>query len=133
MANRENYARGFAFPNEGFVQRAIEDKFAVLGFKAEDAGDADLISVDPKTGERWVVEAKGKTKASGLDFRTGLGQLVQRMTDQNSKYAVAFPDIPQFVKQCRQVKPWVRKLLNLHWLLVGEDGAVRIYGPDDTL
>lgn len=33
-------------------------------------------------GRRWLIEAKGQTSGVGLDFRTGLGQLVQGALDE---------------------------------------------------
>lgn len=128
---KSTYLRGGDFPHEGFVQRAIEGYFSGLCFKAETGGHADLVCAHSETGERWLVEAKGLTKAVGLDFRTGLGQLVQRMADESCNYAVAVPDIPQFVKQCRAVSTGVRRKLRIHWLLVGPDGSVRRVDPED--
>jgi hypothetical protein len=117
------------FPNEGFVQQAIEHHFAVLGFAIVTGGATDLVCTHPDREERWEIEAKGMTTAIGLDFRTGLGQLIQRMTDQKTRHALAVPDISPFRAQCRQVQPWVRKTNNIYWLLVQEDGAVLVISP----
>lgn len=125
------HSRGYEFPNEGSVQLAIEKQFFSLGFQNNTDSDADLICVHPLTNERWVVEAKGKTTALGLDFRTALGQLIQRIDDPTTKYAIAVPNIPQFIRQCHIIAPWVRKKLNLFWLLIKEDGAVITIGPDE--
>jgi hypothetical protein len=72
------------FPNEGFVQRAIETFFEGQGYCRKVAKDTDLVC--ERAGERWAIEAKGVTASVGLDFRTGLGQLVQRMDDAGTKY-----------------------------------------------
>lgn len=127
------HSRGYEFPNEGYVQLAIEKHFSTLGFQNDTDGDADLISVHPLTNERWVVEAKGSTAAIGLDFRTALGQLLQRIDETTDKYAIAVPNIPQFIRQCQLVSPWVRNKLNLYWLLIKKDGVVTIIGPDEEL
>jgi hypothetical protein len=127
------FPKGEAFPIEAFVQQAIERHFVTLGFKPEPAGYIDYVCVYPETGERWVIEAKGKTLDIGLDFRTCLGQVVQRMddpSDGSTRYAVAMPDLPQYQAQCQQVKTAVRMLLNLHWLFVDEDGTVQTVTPD---
>lgn len=79
------FPRGEAYPNEVFVQQAIEHHFVALGFRPEPAGFIDYVCVHPQTGERWVVEAKGKTTSVGLDFRTCLGQVVQRMDDPTNR------------------------------------------------
>ena len=77
---------GYEFPREGFIQAALEQHFAAC--ERFDAGWADLACVD-ESGVRWVVEAKGETSDTGLDFRTGLGQLLQGMSDPQARYALA--------------------------------------------
>jgi len=127
------FKRGEAFPNEDFVQGAIERHFAELGFKLLSGTHADLECEHPTSRERWLVEAKGLTSAVGLDFRTGLGQLLQRMHEPSTHYGVAVPDIPQFRSQCAQVSPRVRELLGVHWLFVTSEGLVRVVGPTEQL
>ena len=132
--NSRRYKLGENFPNEGFVQRVIEQHFASLGFQVEPVEHTDFVCVHPETSERWVIEAKGQTGDVGTDFRTGLGQIVQRgMADPSATYAIAVPQIPQFLNQCRQVAPWVRQALRLHWLVVAADATIRVYRPRDEL
>ena len=128
-----NYQLGSEFPHEGFVQAALERYFADLGFGVDVDGHADLVCAHSGSGERWLVEAKGVTSSVGLDFRTGLGQLVQRMTNGSVKYGVGIPDTKQFLAQCRLVSDWTRMRLGLYWFVVAEDGSVRRYGPDEAL
>lgn len=118
------------FPRERFVQDALERHFAARGFLIDAAGTIDLKCSHPVTRERWQIEAKGATTQCGLDFRTGLGQLVQRMEDQDVIHAIAMPDLKQFRTQAATVAPWVVKALNMRWLLVSEDGAVREWQSD---
>jgi hypothetical protein len=132
VARRHVFALGEHFPHEGFVQNALERHFASLGFEIVEGGDADLVCVHPQTQKKWVVEAKGATSAIGLDFRTGLGQLICRMSTPSSDYAVAVPDLPQFLIQCRRIRPWVRQALRLHWLLVAQDGSVKTVKPEEV-
>lgn len=127
------YQKGFDFPYEGFVQQAIEAHFKNGGFKETPIGYIDLCCEHPQTGERWIIEAKGKTSAVGLDFRTGIGQLIQAMDRPSTMYGLAIPDIPKFRYQFQQVSGWVRESLGIHWLLVGEDGRVTIIAPKQTL
>ena len=101
MSKRVRYPRGDKFPNEGFVQRAIEAYFTNLGFELERSGYSDLVCKREDTGECWVVEAKGLTTEVGLDFRTGLGQLIQRMTDDHCNYGLAVPQIDEFIRPKR--------------------------------
>lgn len=127
------FARGTDFPHEGFVQQTIERYFTANGFTIVTKSTTDLICTHPDREERWEIEAKGLTTAIGLDFRTGLGQLIQRMTDQTTLHALAVPDLPQFRAQCRQVQPWVRQANNIFWLLVQIDGTVLVISPEEDV
>lgn len=114
-----SFKRGTSFPNEGFVQ--------------ESHAATDYIGTHPQTKERWAIEAKGQTTAIGLDFRTGLGQLVQRMDSKDTNYGIAFPDIPQFQNQVAQLAPWVCEALGIHWLAVSSSGDIVITNPSGKL
>ena len=121
------------FPREAFVQAALERHFDKRGFVFDDAGTADLRCQNPQTGEKWIVEAKGETSDIGLDFRTGLGQLLRQIEDGNTFHAMAVPDTEKFLRQCRQLSPYVRETLNLHLLLVDRDMNIRVIGPREEL
>ena len=56
--------------------------------------------------------------ALGLDFRTCLGQLLQRMSQQQLRHGIVLPDLPQYRAQVAQVSPWVVDRLGLHWLFI---------------
>ncbi|MBK6005947.1 hypothetical protein JJB11_07550 [Ramlibacter ginsenosidimutans] len=120
------YKRGSSWPNEGFVQAAVEAFFRGSGFEIEKHKTIDVVCSHMKTGDQWRVEAKGLTTAVGLDFRTGLGQLVQGMNEQSMHYGLAVPDIPQFRRQVQAVPSWVAEKLRIHWLYVREDGSVNV-------
>lgn len=130
MTAQRVYARGDHFPNEGFVQAAIENYFKNKGYELEIDKFADLVCVHPIEKKRWVIEAKGLSKSIGIDFRTGLGQILQKMTDENSPYALAVPELSSFLQQCANVPERVRKSLNLHWIVVSENGAVTEIAPE---
>jgi hypothetical protein len=121
-----SFKRGVEWPNEGFVQGAIEAFFRFSGFEVEEHKTIDLVCSHPTTGAKWRVEAKGLTTAVGLDFRTGLGQLLQGMKEQGIHYGLAVPDIPQFRNQIDAVPSWVTEALGIHWLYVAEDGSVKV-------
>jgi len=128
----QSFKRGTDFPHEGFVQKAIEAHFSTIGFDLESGSHADLVARNKNTGERWLVEAKGVTTSIGLDFRTGLGQLIQRMADPKTTYALAVPREDRFISQCRAVPLWIRQALRLHWLLVNSEGGVQVIPPDES-
>ena len=119
-----SFKRGTEWPNEGFVQTAIEAFFRSGGFDIEEHKTIDLVCSHPVTGAKWRVEAKGLTTAVGLDFRTGLGQLLQGMVERDIHYGFAVPDIPQFRRQVRAVPSWVAEMLAIHGLYVQADGSV---------
>lgn len=70
--NSRRFHKANKFPNEAFVQQAIEAYFSKRGFQIENEGYSDLVCYDVKRGQKWIIEAKGPTSAVGLDFRTGL-------------------------------------------------------------
>lgn len=123
------YKRGIEFPHEGFVQHAIEAHFVTAGFEILRGGTVDLRCVHPETGESWHVEAKGVTTQIGLDFRAGLGQLVQGMRDREHRYGVAMPDTPAFRAQAERISDWVLAALRVHLLYVESSGQVKIVIP----
>jgi hypothetical protein len=127
------YKRGSAFPNEAFVQAAIEKHFRSSGYERVVAAHSDYACHHPSTGDRWVIEAKGATSAIGLDFRTGLGQLVQRASEPTVRYALVVPNMPKFLTQCSQVSAWVRESLGIYWLIVSEDSSIRVVSPKEHL
>ncbi|EGD49553.1 hypothetical protein Cpap_3989 [Ruminiclostridium papyrosolvens DSM 2782] len=123
------FKRGYDFPNEGFIQKAIEEYFKNHGYSILNEKYTDLVCVHPETGVKWSIEAKGETKAIGLDFRTCLGQLLQRMSTEEVCYGVAVPDMPAYRQQTDQVQAWARKALNLYWLFVSADGSIEVVAP----
>jgi hypothetical protein len=132
MTIKTRFQLGEEFPHEGFVQAAINRHFSSLGFVAEEKGYPDLRCTHQVTKEQWHIEAKGETVDVGLDIRTGLGQLLQGMTNESIKYALAVPETDKFLKQLRRVPGWARQRLNLHWIIVRADGSMRIVSPDET-
>lgn len=129
MPIQRGYRLGTDFPGEGFVQAAIEEHFRKLGFALDATGDIDLLCCRSGTDECWHIEVKGKTSAIGLDFRTCLGQLVQRITGPGVRYGMALPDIPQYREQTKKTSPWAIQVLGITWLLVQADGSVHMIQP----
>lgn len=125
---------GVEFPAEGFIQQALENHFASLGYELLDEGHTDLACTNPQTGDRWIIEAKGHSSSIGLDFNTCLGQLLKRMhDDENSRFGLAVPDTPPYHRQLQQISHRVRRALRLHWLLIESDASVTIIEPDQSL
>lgn len=127
------YVRGLDYPRAGFVQKAVERHFKDEGCHIIDGGYSDLVCTCAETGGKWVVEALGETTSTGSDFRTGLGQLLQRMDEPRVNYAVAVPQTHRFIKQCEQIADWVRAALNLYLIFVDARGRVTVTGPREDL
>ena len=127
------FPRGTEFPHEGFVHASVREHFEANGYVNETTGYIDFLFRCPKTNEQWRIEAKGATTDVGLDFRTGIGQCIQGVSDEIAKYAIAFPVTDQFLRQARKVAPWVRIRLNLHWVMVNANGTVRVVNPSEEL
>ena len=123
---RPGYHHPSDYPREAFVQAAIERYFQALGCVGhETAGSADL-ACDCLSGETWIIEAKGETTQVGLDFRTGLGQLLQGMHDASAKYALAVPGTNAFLRQMERLPKRIVDGLSLHFLVVDESGDVKV-------
>ncbi|HSK69169.1 MAG TPA: hypothetical protein VLA21_07890, partial [Candidatus Limnocylindria bacterium] len=120
------------FPHEKFVQQALEKHFSALDYVFMKEGNSDLVCLNNQGRDKWVIEAKGKTTEIGLDFRTGLGQLVQGIRERGVNYALAMPDIPQFAAQTKKLAPWLREVLNLHLIFINEVGQLRFVSPEDN-
>ena len=125
------FPRGPEYPHEQFVQNALLHFFRSEGFQVESGHHNPDVLAWRESGERWHIEAKGMTTAVGLDFRTGIGQLLQGMTERGTRYAIAVPDEPAYRMQCQRVTAWVREALNLWWLFVDSTGSVRTVGPSE--
>lgn len=124
---------GKEYPREGFVQEAIERYFNQRGYIEKPRDHVDWVCKHPESGDLWIIEAKGETTSTGSDFRTCLGQLVQAMNETNAKYGIAIPATQKYYKQLLNVKSWVRKTLNLHWILINKSGQINILDPDTEI
>ena len=129
MTNPRRYKSGDEFPSEHFVQASIEKYFSALGFVLDTSTHVDLLCSHPSTDEKWHIEAKGLTSQPGLDFRTCLGQLLQRMKDEKTNYGIAVPKLPKYIDQIDLIAPWVVNRMGLNWLLVEADGSIAIVAP----
>ncbi len=80
----------------------------------------DIEGSSPKG--RVIVEAKGEGSRPEMFhnfFLAALGQILMRMTDQNTRYIIALPIHEKFVRLVRQLPPNVREKLNLEFWLIG--------------
>lgn len=117
------------YPNEAFIQEAIENYFSNKGFVIEKDGQIDLIA--KKNDEKWIVEAKGITSQITVDFNTCIGQLVKSMASPAWNYAIAIPCEDKYKVQCVKLPEYFRKNNNLYFIIVNENGQIKIIMPTD--
>jgi hypothetical protein len=83
-----------------------------------------------------VVEAKGEGSRPEMFhnfFLAGLGQIVMRMSERNTRYVVALPIHEKFVRLVQRVSQHARRKLNLEFWFVGTEPvcySIHILYPD---
>jgi hypothetical protein len=120
-----------AFPNEAFIQEALETYFINKGYEIEKYGQIDLLASNSLNNEKWIIEAKGITSQVGLDFNTCIGQIVKSMNIDKINYAIAIPKHIKYKKQCALISNYFREKMNLNFLLVTEFGEVELIRPTE--
>ena len=115
--------------SEDAVKRALQRWLEADGWRVEvawgRAHGADVVAT--RGGERWVLEVKGEGSLSAMRvnfFLGALGETLQRMDDPAARYAVAFPDHPQYRGLWARLPPHAKARLGLTALFVAPDGAV---------
>jgi hypothetical protein len=111
--------------NESDVVEAFCVHLAANGWEVQrevktPTGPIDVVAT--KGTERLIAEAKGRTADIGLDMNTAYGQLLNRMTDADARYAVVVPESSQ--RAALRVPRRVRELLGIDVYLVTARGAV---------
>jgi len=127
------------FEGQGFtvVEKCVDDPNLHDDItQCRTSGMFGIDIVAQKGAKKWIVEAKGETKggtaAGDVDFMSGIGQLLGRITkiDENVNYAIAIPNTPHFTGALRRVKGSQAILaLRLHLILVNRNGSVVLKSP----
>jgi len=121
------------FPAEDAVIVGVCAWLTAKACTFEQRSYVDIVAHAPDGGQQWVIEAKGETANSGLDFRTCLGQILPAMRNDGARYTVAVPATPASPTRCAGISDHVRRALGLHWLLVDRGGQVWLIKPDVLL
>ncbi len=127
----KHFKKNKAYPNEAFIQEAIENCFFNEGFAIEKDGQIDLVA--EKDDEKWIVEAKGMTSQITVDFNTCIGQLVKSMSSPTWKYAIAIPCEDKYKVQCVKLPEYFRRSNNLHIIIVDENAHIKIIMPTEDI
>ena len=126
---------------EDEVKTAIRDRFEAQGFTVAVAwGHVRGIDIEARRGgERWAIEANGEAatdQMGGNYFLNALGELLQRMSDERARYAIALPENRRNLGLVNRFPDLARRRLGLTVFFVCRDGSgysVRELGPPDAL
>ena len=83
--------------------------------------------VAQRDGVRWIIEVKGRGSRPQMRvsyFIGMLGELLQRMSDPDAKYSIAFPDMPQFRGLWSRLPALAKSRTTITALFVDEAGTV---------
>lgn len=83
------------------MKRRLQAWLEAAGWKVAVVwGHGQGVDLDAHRGNsRWIIEAKGQGTLNLIRvncFLCVLGELLQRMEDQQAHYSIALPDVPQF-------------------------------------
>lgn len=81
-----------------------------------------------KAGRRWIIEAKGQGSRNAMRvnyFLGVLGELLQRMTDEQARHSVALPDLPQFRALWERLPRLAKARTGITALFVASSGQIR--------
>ena len=83
--------------------------------------------VATKESQRWLIEAKGagSRQPMRVNYFIGmLGELLQRMEDNDVKYSISMPDMKQFRGLWERLPKLAKERTKISALFVSEDGKV---------
>lgn len=79
--------------------------------------------------ERWVIEVKGPGSRDAMRvnyFLAILGETLQRMGDENSRYSIALPDMQQYRNLWARLPKLAKQRTRIDAMFVNSDGKVMI-------
>jgi hypothetical protein len=86
------------------------------------------IDIDAKNGqERWIIEVKGCGSLQPMRvnyFLSILGELLQRMEDDQARYSIALPDIKQYRGLWQRLPALAKRRATISALFVSASGRV---------
>jgi hypothetical protein len=123
--------------SEDEVKQAVKEYLEAQGFSVVVAwGRERGIDLDARRGtDRWIVEAKGGAPRGPQQvnyFLGAVGELVQRMSDDAARYALAFPDDRQYRGLVDRLPRLARERLALTVFFVSQEGAGFVVEVDPT-
>lgn len=78
--------------------------------------------------EKWIIEVKGPGSRNAMRinyFLSILGEILQRMKDNKTKYSIALPDLKQYRNLWDKVPDLAKQRTQLTLLVVGKEGSIK--------
>lgn len=119
------------FITEDAVKQAVADYLEAAGYVVTVMWGRDRgIDIDAvKPDDRIVIEAKGQAPPGAQQvnyFLNALGELVQRMSDEHTRYALALPNLRQYRNLVTRLPHLARERLRLSIYFVDSKGSVEV-------
>ena len=80
-----------------------------------------------RADQRWIIEVKGAGSRQQMRvnyFISILGEILQRMDDDNARYSIAFPNIKQYRKLWNKLPELAKQRTMVDLILVDEKGNI---------
>ncbi|MBV7506769.1 MarR family transcriptional regulator [Bacillus sp. sid0103] len=111
--------------SEDEIKEIINNSLLSKGWKTQVAWAKTLgIDIDAFRGnERWIIEVKGCGSRDAMRanyFVAILGETLQRMSDPNAKYSIAFPDMQQYRNLWNRLPRLAKERTGISVLFVNE-------------
>lgn len=115
--------------SEDVIKGFLETWLNQRGWKTDIAfGKKHGVDVDAsRGGEHWVIEVKGPGSLSAMRvnyFLAILGETLQRMKEEKSRYSIALPDIQQYRNLWKRLPNLAKRRTTISALFVKQDGSV---------
>lgn len=115
--------------SEDEVKKVLDSWLKLDGWETKIAwGNAQGIDIDARRGsERWIIEAKGPgpRQPMRVNYFIGiLGETLQRMSDPEARYSIAFPDVEQYRRLWGRLPVLAKSRTKISLLLVSKAGHV---------
>ena len=115
--------------SEDELKRIVKKHLEREGWQVEVAwGRERGIDIDARLGKkRWIIEAKGCGSRPAMHlnyFLSMLGELLQRMDDDNAKYSIALPNFERYTTLWSKLPKLAKQRSKISCLFVNENGKV---------
>lgn len=115
--------------SEDEVKEKLKEHLEKEGWKTKVAdGKKHGIDIEAiKGNQRWVIEVKGNGSLKPMRtnyFLAVLGEILQRMDDENTKYSIAFPNLREYKDLWGKLPQLAKDRTKIDMILVDENGEI---------